>query len=178
MKKMRKKDPVLWQWVGFGVVSLLGTLLHFLYNRTGSTAAALISAVNESTWEHMKLLFFPMLLFAGVEYLFVGDDYENFWCIKFGGALLGLSLIPTLFYTLSGIFGRTPDWVNIAIFFAAAGLAFWEETRQFKKGSRSCKYGKLYLLLLCLLAVAFFVFTFQPPALPLFEDPVDGGFGI
>ena len=40
-------------------VSLLGTLLHFTYRWSGRNP--LIAPVNESVWEHMKLLFFPML---------------------------------------------------------------------------------------------------------------------
>ncbi len=178
MKQRSKKDLVVWQWIGFGVVSLLGTLLHFLYDWTGSPVAALFSAVNESTWEHMKLIFFPMLLFAVLESFFVGEDYVDFWCVKLRGILLGLALIPVLFYTLRGIFGTTPDFVNIAIFFVAAGLAFLYETGLFKKSHGSGRYAKLCLLLLCLIGVSFFVFTFNPPTLPLFEDPVNGGFGI
>ncbi len=58
-----KRNTDLWQHMGFGAVSLGGTLLHFLYDRTDSPLCALISGVNESIWEHMKLLFFPMLVF-------------------------------------------------------------------------------------------------------------------
>nr|WP_236945659.1 DUF6512 family protein [Enterocloster clostridioformis] len=46
-------------------VSLLGTLLHFTYRWSGrNPLIGLIAPVNESVWEHMKLLFFPMLLFG------------------------------------------------------------------------------------------------------------------
>ncbi len=173
-----KRNIIRWQLGGFAAVSIGGTLLHFLYDRTGSTAAALFSGVNESTWEHMKLLFFPMLLFAAVERVFPGKDYKNFWCIKLGGTLLGLLLIPMIFYTLRGVFGTTPDWVNIGIFFAAAAGAFVWETEQFKKGSRPCRASGWALAALCLIAVLFWVFTFKPPHIPLFRDPVDGSFGV
>ncbi len=173
-----KREISLWQLVGFGAVSLLGTLLHFLYDRTGSTIAALFSAVNESTWEHMKLLFFPMLLFAIIQRVFIGKEYENFWCIKLKGTLLGLILIPVLFYTLGGILGSTPDWVNIAIFFVSAAIAFLYETRQFKRGSLPCRWSKLAFFALCLIALSFWIFTFFPPAIPLFQDPIDGSYGL
>ena len=173
-----KRKIGLWQFVGFAVVSFLGTLLHFLYDGTGSTFAALFSAVNESTWEHMKLLFFPMFLFAMVQRFFVGKEYENFWCVKWRGTLLGLSLIPVLFYTLRGAFGTTPGWINIAIFFVAAALAYLYETRLFQKGSVPCKSQKWALLALCLVAIAFWVFTFAPPRIPLFQDPIGGTYGL
>lgn len=179
MKKLFKNDISIWQFAGFAVVSFLGTILHFLYDWTGgNTFVALFSGVNESTWEHMKLLFFPMFLFAIVQSFFIGKEYENFWCIKLGGTLLGLVAIPVIFYTLRGVFGTTPDWINIAIFFVSATIAFVWETRQFNKGSMPCRAQKWAVVALCLIAVAFWVFTFMPPKISLFEDPLDGSFGI
>lgn len=169
---------MFWQLIGFLSVSAMGTFLHFLYDWTGSTVAALVSGVNESTWEHMKLLFFPMLLFAVIEYFSVGKDYENFWCIKLKGVLLGLLLIPVIFYTLNGVFGTTPDCVNIAIFFVSVAGAFIYESRQFSINSATCKSKNVAIAVLILIAVAFFIFTFLPPELSLFQDPVDGSFGI
>ena len=47
----------------FIFISVLGVLLHFTYEWSGDNAVVgLFSAVNESTWEHLKLLFFPFLL--------------------------------------------------------------------------------------------------------------------
>ncbi len=174
MDQELRKDISLWQFVGFGVVSALGTLLHFLYDWTKSPIAALFSGVNESTWEHMKLLFFPLFLFAIVQSFFVGKEYENFWCIKLKGTLLGLIMIPVIFYTLHGVFGTTPDFINIAIFFVAAAIGFLYETKQFRKGSKPCKATKWAIAALCLIAVAFWLFTFFPPQIPLFQDPLNG----
>ena len=79
----------LWQLFGFAVTSLGGTLLHFLYDWLGEAVwVAPFSGVNESTWEHMKLLFWPMLLFALVQSLFFWEK-PDFWCIKLRGTLLG-----------------------------------------------------------------------------------------
>ncbi len=175
---MNKRDIGLWQLVGFVAVSALGTLLHYLYDWTNSTFAALFSAVNESTWEHMKLTFFPMVLFAVVQSFFIGKEYENFRCIKLKGTVLGLLMIPTVFYTLRGIFGTTADWVNIAIFFISVAAAYIYETRQFKKGSMPCKYSKSSIVGFCLIALAFWIFTFVPPEIPLFQDPMDGSYGL
>ena len=62
------KNVSLWQFSGFAATALLGTLLHFLYDWTGQNVfAALVSGVNESTWEHMKLLYFPLFIFALVQ---------------------------------------------------------------------------------------------------------------
>ena len=77
-----KRSVWLWQLFGFAAVSLCGTLLHFLYDLTGESVwAAPFSGVNESTFEHMKLLFWPMLAFAAVQWFFFRER-EDFFCVK------------------------------------------------------------------------------------------------
>ena len=168
----------LWQLCGFAVVSLGGTLLHFLYDWLGKSAwIAPFSGVNESTWEHMKLLFWPMLAFAILQSFFFGD-VESFWCVKLCSTLLGLVLIPVLFYTYNGVVGKSPDWLNIAIFFISAAIAYIYETRLFSSDKVPCKSSGTALLAFCLLAAAFVVFSFRAPRLGIFKDPLTGGFGL
>ncbi len=175
-----RKSFTLWQLAGFLFTGSSGAVLHFLYDWSGKNGLiAAFSAVNESTWEHMKLLFFPMLLFSLVEYLFLGERTPNFWFTKAVGTLAGLTLIPALFYTWNGVFGPSPDWVNIGIFFVAAAAVYALECRLFRLGKGR---GKLLqgasLFLLLALALVFILWTFAPPDLPLFRDPVTGVYGM
>lgn len=173
-----KRDLSLWQFGGFALTSLVGTLLHFLYDWTGgSVLVAPFSGVNESTWEHMKLLFWPLLFFALIQSRFF-REYANFWCIKLCGIVVGLNLIPVLFYTVNGVFGKTPDFVNITIFFVSAAVAFLLETRLFEKDTVRCKAPWLAFAVLCMIGVLFVVFTYATPRIPLFEDPLTGTYGI
>lgn len=173
-----KRNIYLWQFCGFAFVSLLGTLLHFLYDITNSSIfASPFSAVNESTWEHMKILYFPLLIFALLQSFFF-QKYESFWCIKLIGILIGLILIPTLFYTYNGAIGPSPDWVNITIFFISAAVALFTEARLFKSGNIFCPFSRLSFLLICIIGVLFVVFTFAAPEIPLFRDPLTGTYGI
>lgn len=166
------------QWWGFAATALGGTLLHFLYEWTGeSLLSAPFAAVNESTWEHMKLLFVPTVLFALLQRRFRGEE-KNFWCIKLKTVLLGLLLIPVLFYTYNGAFGKSPDWINITIFFVTAAIIYYYEYRQVQKETPCRPAPVVALLLLCVLAAAFVIFTFFPPQLPIFRDPSTGLYGI
>ena len=166
-----KRDLFLWQFGGFVFVSLLGSVLHFVYSWTNeSVLVAPFSAINESTWEHMKLIYFPMLIYALIQSQFF-KDCNNFWCIKLIGILTGLTLIPVLFYTFNGVFGKSPDFVNIAIFFIAAAVTFIIENYLFKSGSFQCSYNKFAFFITIFIGVLFVLFTFIPPELPLFKDP-------
>ena len=167
-----------WQPLGFGISTLAGTLLHFLYDWTGESAlAAPFSGVNESTWEHMKLLYWPLFLFAMVQRLFFREE-KNFWCVKLAGMLVGLVLIPVLFYTYNGIFGQSADWINIAIFYIAAAAAFLLEWQFFRKDLSQCRHPRLAFVAVCLIGILFVVFTFIPPEIPLFQDPLTGIYGL
>ncbi len=172
-----KRTVWIWQLCGFAFTSLGGTLLHFLFEFTGgSLLAAPFSGVNESTWEHMKLLFFPMLAYAVFQYFFFSDR-RDFWCIKLCGICTGLILIPLIFYMYNGIIGKSPDFINIAIFFISAAIAYITETYLFSKGIE-CKKPYRPLLILAGIAAMFVVFTFFVPRIALFMDPVTGEYGI
>ena len=168
----------LWQLFGFGVTALGGTLLHFLYDWLGGSLwVAPFSGVNESTWEHMKLLFWPLLLYAVAQSFFFRDR-KDFWCVKLRGILLGLALIPVLFYTYNGVVGPSPDWLNITIFFISAAAVYLYETRLFEKGTVACKHPRAAVCLLCLIGILFGVFTFATPEIGIFRDPLTGTYGI
>ena len=173
-----RKSIGSWQLMGFAITVLGGTLLHFLYDWLGgATLIAPFSGVNESTWEHMKLLFWPMFIFAIVQSFFF-KDRKDFWCVKLKGILLGLLLIPILFYTYNGAIAKSPDWLNIAIFFISAAVAYIFETRQFNNKNVICKKPKWAILTICIIAVLFVAFTFFTPEIGIFRDPITGTYGI
>ena len=168
----------LWQLMGFAVTSLGGTLLHFLYEWLENAVwIAPFSGVNESTWEHMKLLFWPMFLYAILQSR-AFRDRTDFWCIKLRGILLGLTLIPVIFYTYNGAIGKSPDWINIVIFFVSAAVAYLYETRLFNSETVRCRSQKLAIGVLCTIALLFVLFTFVTPRIGIFRDPITGTYGI
>ena len=173
-----KRSVGLWELWGFAVTSLVGTLLHFLYDWLGGAVwIAPFSGVNESTWEHMKLLFWPTFIYAVIQSFFF-KDRKNFWCVKLRGILLGLILIPVIFYTYNGVIGRSPDWINIAIVFISAAISYLYETRAFNSERILCKSYKISLAILFVLALMFVIFTFITPEINIFKDPLTGTYGI
>ena len=169
-----------WEVIGFLFVSAVGTVLHFLYEWSGqSLFAAVISAVNESTWEHMKLLFVPMFLFSVAQGFAVGRTYPNFLAVRAISTLTGLALIPILFYIYSGIWGSSAAWINIAIFYFSVLAAFALDFRLLRRGRFSSPWQQLLgLMVLWALAFLFVWCTFRPPGWGLWQAPVTGGCGI
>lgn len=170
----------VWELGGFLATGILGTLLHFTYEWSGrNIIAAAFSGVNESTWEHMKLLFFPLFLVSVVQVCFLGRNYPNFLAARAVSTLAGLALIPTLFYTYSGILGSHVTGVDIAIFFAADLAVFLLDGWLLRRGKLSAPWQQLLgLLVLWGLAFCFVWCTFHPGPLALWRDPTTGRFGI
>lgn len=169
-----------WELAAFLVTAAAGALLHFTYAWSGENRiVAAFSAVNESTWEHMKLLFVPLFLTTLVEMAFLADRFRGFLAVKLVSTLAGLLAILVLFYTYTGVWGRDSDIVNIAIFYLAEILAFLLSVRLLERGrllGGALQIGAL--LGLWALAFLFVYFTFQPPRIALFQDPVTGLYGI
>ena len=173
-----KRSWGIWQLCGFAITALGGTLLHFLYDWLEKALwIAPFSGVNESTWEHMKLLFVPMFVFSLVQSHFFRER-KDFWCIKLRGILLGIAAIPVLFYTYNGVIGASLDWINISIFFFSAAISYIYEVRLFNAKRLLCRQPKIAFGALCAIALAFIAFTFCTPQIGIFRDPLTGGFGL
>lgn len=175
-----KRTLSTWELAGFGIVCLAGTLLHFLYDWSmGNRIAAAFAAVNESTWENMKLLYVPYFFYGAAEWLRFGRRLDNFLAAKAAGALAGLFAIPMLFYLLTGSFGSLPAAMHIGIFVLSAAIAFLVSSALCRSGA--FRRGWQQLLGLVLLWGLLFLFvrcTYHPPRLPLFRDPLALYYGI
>ena len=158
--------------ISFLTASLLGTLSHFVYEWSGENFfAGLFFPVNESTWEHLKLVFLPILI-VSVSELFIGKiQREDFPCIKLRSALFGMLIIVVLFYTYTGVLGTVVDWLNIVIYFVGMGTAYLYSYRKLNSEALLHCNPRLSLLLTFTLLILFMIFTVYPPSLGLFRAP-------
>lgn len=166
---------------GIPLLFLAGTAFHFLYQLSGEVFfLGLFVPVNESVWEHLKLVLWPMTLWWAAGYVALNRAWEIDAPAWFAGALTALltaqGTIALLFYFYTGAFGVESLTVDVALFFLAVVLGQAAGLRTYRRGSGLSWF--LPLLLLAALLVLFVVFTLTPPDLPLFVDPVTGVRGI
>lgn len=167
-----------WELAGLFFAIGCGNALHFLYEWTGRSAvAAVLSSVNESAWEHMKLLAVPWTVWTLLEALAHRRGTRDALA-RFVGLLAGAAAIPVLYYTYRGITGENIDLVNILIFQLAV-LASWGVTRLLRRRCKAPGRGRQTAGVLLHLALwgLFIWWTWAPPHLPLFCDPLSGTFG-
>ena len=152
-------------------VIITGTISHFIYEWSGRQfLLGFFFPVSESTWEHMKLCFFPMLIYSCFMNKRWKDAYPCITSALLYGTLLGTFLIPVIFYTYTGIIGRNYLFLDIATFIISVLLAFLCVYRL----TVSCKmFSHTYMLgsLVFVMAICFLLFTYLPPDLGIFIEP-------
>lgn len=156
---------------------LLGILLHFLYKFSKyNKTVAIFSATNESIWEHLKLSFFPIVMIGIIEYVILQGNVNNFWTSKLVASVVAILFTIISFYTYSGIIGKDYFVIDILIFIISIILA---ENISYKIMKFPNYNFEVYsIIILIATAIIFGIFTFYPPKIPLFQDPISKKYGI
>jgi hypothetical protein len=168
-----------WELGGIVFIVVLGTVLHFAFDWSGRwVPLAPIAAVNESVWEHLKLGFWPALVYGALEYSRLGRSAKNFPLAK----TLGICLIPitivVLFYSYVAILGRDLLIADILTFVVAVIVGQLVGSKLLMTSPLPERLNRLAPIALAVVAILFILFTFHPPQSPLFRDPVTGGYGV
>ena len=166
---MKKINSLL----AFIVIGIAGTLWHFVYEWTGENPIiGAIAPVNESVWEHLKLLFFPALIYFIIEYFQSKERYENLIAADVIGIFTGMLTITAFFYTYSGFLGYNVAVLDVLSYFIGLSVTLYVKSRIMKKKSFSSKTAKcLSLIITAVTAVLFILWSFYPPRLGIFIPP-------
>lgn len=157
--------------LGVILICAVGTTAHFLYEWSGNNRiVGLFCPINESTWEHIKLLFFPMLFYTIGTTIGTRRQQPDWSTALLAGNLFGCACIPVIFYTYTGILGFHLLALDIGTFVISTILAFCFASRmmQHANGLR-WRYGWIFATIA--VTACFFIFTFYPPSLALFVSP-------
>ena len=168
-----------WYIIGTIFIIIFGSILHFVYEWSNNNPiVAIFGAVNESTWEHLKLLFWPAFIFSIIEYMFVGKHFNNYITAKAISFYVGIFLIISIFYTYTGVFGDNYLIIDISTFVISVIISqyigYRITTAKYKINATLNIFSMIAIILLVL---AFVLFTFYPPRIPLFKDPNSGEYG-
>ncbi|HNX36127.1 MAG TPA: DUF6512 family protein [Kiritimatiellia bacterium] len=151
-------------------VIFVGSFLHFAWELSGRVSlVAVFAAVNESTWEHLKLAFWPTLALTPFQRRIYGPlpGWLPATAIR---CTLPSFLIVALFYGYTALLGPHHFTVDIAIFACAVFAGEWLGHAAlygcFGSRAKKCALG-----LLLLEAVLFSTLTFRHPDFFLFHDP-------
>ncbi len=165
---------------GVFFVYLCAVILHFIFDWSkGSVLASLFGAVNESTWEHIKIFAFPYAVWSLIELLCIRTlEFRKFVAAKTLSLYFLIFSIPAFFYTYSSIIGKNIAIVDILSGLLLTIMTFYISYTLKTKCENIGRYYRISLFLLCIYYIAHFFLTALPPHFFLFKDPITGGYGI
>jgi len=174
---VRKKSLLLFEIISTLFILTLGVILHFVFEWTNNNVfIGIFSAINESIWEHLKILFFPILITIVIGHFYFKNDIPNYLCIKTKGLLLALAFIVVFYYTYSGILGTHIAIIDICSFVFTTILCEYYTYKKIKLNT-PCN-NTIAVIILLILVICFTIFTFNPPHIGIFKDPSTGLYGM
>ncbi len=164
--------------IGALVIVVVGTFWHFVYDATGTRwVVGLVAPVNESVWEHLKLVLVPVLAYGLVESYWLRDP-RRLWWAKLVEIVAASTFIVVFFYTYTGALGiDSVVAVDISSFVIAVLGGQWFSYRILTSRRRPPIPFVASILVLAGIVVAFAVLTHAPPHVPLFEDTTTHTYG-
>lgn len=184
-KNLSVKDKLLIRNLSFAgaiFAIVFGTLLHFTYQWSGdSVFVGLFSPINESVWEHLKLVVTPLILFGFIDYYYLRAKVSNYCFALAKEVGIATVVIVGGFYLYTAILGTDYLLVDIALFVIAVILAKWGGyvflIGKFKRYEFK-GINAISAVLLIIYVGLIMYFTFSPPKIDVFKDPETGTYGI
>jgi hypothetical protein len=139
---------------------------------------AVVAAVNESVWEHLKLAFWPGLAYAALETIAIRRQMRNFWMAKAVGLFIMPLTIVVGFYAYTAILGEHSFAVDILLFVLAVTLGQLASYRLAIARTLPPALTLVAVVVLIALIAAFSLLSYFPPHLDPWYDAGGGGYGI
>ncbi len=164
---------------GIPVVFLMASFLHGIYEWSGgSVLGALVGAVNESVWEHLKIFAQAYLIWGAVELLWANPPMRQFVVAKTLGVCFLLISITIFFYTYTFFTKRAYLVLDIGASFIFVVLSQMLSMKLTQSSVKLSSYFPVAVMMLVLLFIMILCFSYYPPKIFLFRDNVTGGFGV
>ena len=174
------KNKILqWEIIGIIFVIILGTLFHFLFEWLYSwPPIGAITAINESVWEHLKLPYWPLIIFSFIEYNYIKTNIKNFIIGKASAVLISIGTILIVFYSYTAILGIEILIIDILSFFIGVIIGQLVSYKIITLNKLQKWINVVSWIILIGLGLSLILFTYLPPHLPIFQDSESGLYGI
>jgi len=159
---------------------IVGSLMHFAFEWSKHNRnMAVIAAVNESYWEHIKIAFWPMFILYLVEFALGGWTIASFIPAK------TVSLYVVIIFMIGSVFAyksiakKNILVLDISLFCVTILVAQVIGSNLLIELNASILTILLSLLFLSAILISFIRFTLKPPLEPdIFKDPITKKYGI
>ncbi len=168
---LKRIKPETYTLLGILVLFAVGSLFHFLYSLTGECfIIGLFVPINESIFEHTKMVVLPIFIWWFIFYLFRKKDlFVNAWFTSAIIAMISAIIaIPMLFYFYSQAFGIESLVIDILILLVSLAIGQILGLHYYRHGKGIEYHFAIVLMIVIIILFAFF--TINPPAFPIFNS--------
>lgn len=158
------------------IIFALSTLIHSLYNYLPCYITSFIVPVNESIWEHMKMIFSAYMLFLLIKVLFFKKHEKNLTSSFVIGALFNIVIFLIIYVPIFYIFGENMIVTLIIYFITIIISNYFIYKMQQKKNNE--KLNKITGFSIILIYLIFIILTYYPIKGKLFFDYTSQSYGI
>lgn len=159
------------KYEAWGVLAAFSTsiLLHFLYTTTGIFAFTPFSAVNESLWEHLKIIYFGIFFYGIYEYFKGMKKFTNFLFGKAAGLLIAPLFVIIVYYIYTYFTGESILWIDISTALVSILLSHLISSTIVGVSRDLSRYKPLGVMLIIVMTFSFIIFTYFPPEAKIFN---------
>ena len=165
--------------IGVIGILILSFLTHFLYEWFPNPLFAIFFPVNESVWEHMKMLFTTILIYSVIEYLLLYKfkiNTNNFMLSSFIIAIIAIPIFLALYLPFHYTIGHN---MVITIIIMTITFIIIEIISYKLLNLKPIKYSNFMAILLIIASyIMFGYFTYNPLTYDLFFDPEKQIYGL
>lgn len=157
---------------------LLSFLWHFMYDWFSNTIFALVFPVNESIWEHMKIIYYCLLMGSILEFVLCKKNnikINNFYIEAMVKSILGVIFYLIIFVPFYLWLGES---MLISISLMLITYIFMEYIGYKILTGEEMNINILPVIIIVLGCIMFVILTFYPLHNFLFFDEVKFGYGI
>ena len=160
-------------------IFLLCFLFHFIYDLLPNFITAIFFPVNESIWEHMKMLFSAVVMYGIIDYIILQKfkvKYNNFFTNLF---ISGISIIPIYLIMFLPVYYKIGENMVITIGIMLIAIIISQVISYYILKAKDC--DKLNIVALILIIVSYIVFaylTYYPLKNELFFDTQKEKYGL
>ncbi len=152
--------------------------LHFLYDLMPNFITSIFLPVNESIWEHMKILFGSIMISSVIQKIIVIKkdlDIKNICISNFTGAVLSIPIFLLIFVPIYNTIGEN---MPITIFLMFIVIVISQIISYIIINSKNLKLENVTIFLVIIVYIIFGLLTYFPPENDLFMDPTNLTYGI
>ena len=181
MKYKKVRKPENWIISGIPILFLIGSMMHFIYDFTGKFALiGAFAPVNESIWEHLKMLLIPMICWWCIYYIVnvkkLYINKEKWFYANIISIISSMLVVISFYYTYTGALGIESLAIDIFSLFLGITVGQYLGLHIYKHSNGINYFISIFILIL--LIATFVLFTFNPPHLPIFRDGASDRYGI